>query len=324
MPEILIATLSSTGPAEPLLTVAADLAGRGNRVTVLTGAAPPGRQTEELHRALGERHHDAVIVDYGFTGIIPLLGAGLPPVLYYMPAPVMPASLRDVGGLVDRLIVPTVPSFEYPHSDLPAGVRFVGVVRPRPPDGFVPPPWWGELDGARPVVHVTQGTADNRELSQLVEPTITALADSDVTVVVSTGGRDVGALGVPVPANAFVADCLPHDLLLPKVDVLVTDGDYATVQLALAAGVPVVVAGRTGGRAEVAARVARSGAGINLQTGAPSPTAIASAVHRVRSEAGFLRKARTLEAAFARRDGVAEIAALVDEVVDERARRCVN
>ncbi|MGB3229693.1 MAG: nucleotide disphospho-sugar-binding domain-containing protein [Mycobacterium sp.] len=324
MPEILIATLPSAGHADPLLTVAADLMGRGNSVTVLTAAAHPGHQTEELRSALDERHPDAVIVDHGVTGIIPLLGAGLPPVLCYMPAPVMPASLRDVGALVDQLIVPTVPSFEYPHSDLPAAVRFVGVVRPRPPDGFVPPAWWGGLDGARPVVHVTLGTSETGDLSQLVEPTVTALADSDVSVVVSTGGRDVGALGAPVPANAVVADHLPHELLLPKVDVLVTDGDYTTVQLALAAGVPIVVAGRTGYRAEVAARVARSGAGINLQTGAPSPTAVAAAVHRVRGEAGFLRNARTMEAAFARRDGVAEIAALVDEVVGGRARPYVN
>ena len=324
MPEILIATLPSAGHAEPLRTVAADLVGRGNSVTVLTGAAHPGRQTEELRTALDERHHDAVIVDHGVTGVIPLLGSELPPVLCYLPAPMTPTSLRDIGALVDRLIVPTVPSFEYPHADLPAGVRFVGVVRPRPPDGFVPPPWWGELDGAHPVVHVAQSSVDDRDLSRLVEPTVTALADSDVTVVVSTGGRDGGALGIPVPANAFVADHLPHDLLLPKVDVLVTDGDYTTVQRALAAGVPVIVAGRTGYRAEVAARVARSGAGINLQTGTPSPDAVAAAVHRIRSEAGFLRNARTMEAAFARRDGVAEIAALVDEVVGDRARPYVN
>jgi len=66
--------------------------------------------------------------------------------------------------------------------------------------------------------------------------------------------------------------------------------------------------------------VAWSGAGINLKTGTPSPAAVRSAVHRIRSDGRYLRNARRLEAAFARADGVAEIAALVDEVVDERLR----
>ncbi|HEY9263408.1 MAG TPA: nucleotide disphospho-sugar-binding domain-containing protein, partial [Mycobacterium sp.] len=344
---------------------------------------PMPHQAAELRRALSEQHYDAIIVDYGFFGILPLLlgdRADLPPVLYYTPTPLMlssrdtaptglglppatgpagrmlhrgltllsqqvllrnaqrtadgmlislgarrlPVPLLDVGALADRLIVPTVPSFEYPRSDLPAGVRFVGLVRPRPSDDFVAPPWWPELDGSRPVVHVTQGTVDNRDLSRLIEPAIAGLAHADVTVVVSTGGRDAGEIAVPIPANTYVDEYVPHDQLLPNVDVLVTNGGYGAVQRALAAGVPVVVAGSTEDKPEVAARVAWSGAGINLRTGTPSPAAIASAVHQIRSDVRYLRNARRLEAAFARHDGVAEIAALVDEVVRERSRRVTD
>ncbi|WP_137148966.1 glycosyltransferase [Mycolicibacterium sp. CR10] len=340
---------------------------------------PMPHQTAQLCRALDQHRYDAILVDYGFFGILPLLLGGradLPPVLYYTPTPLMlssrdtaptgmgrppattvtgrmvhrgltalsqrvllrnaqraanrmltelgarrlPVRLLDVGVLADRLIVPTVSEFEYQRSDLPAGARFVGVVRPRPAVGFVAPPWWAELDGARPVVHVTQGTVDNHDLSRLIEPTITALADSEVMVVVSTGGRDVNAIGIPIPTNTYVAEYLPHDQLLPKIDVLVTNGGYGAVQRALAAGVPVVVAGSTEDKPEVAARVAWSGAGINLQTGTPTPAAVASAVRRIRTDGQYLRNARRLEAAFARTDGIAEIAAMVDEVVDERSR----
>ena len=174
------------------------------------------------------------------------------------------------------------------------------------------------LDSGRPVVHVTQGTVDNRDLTRLIEPTITALADTDVTVVVSTGGRDPAALRVPIPANTYVAEHNPHDRLLPKVDVMVTNGGYGGVQRALASGVPIVVAGSTEDKPEVAARVAWSGAGINLKTGTPTAAALKSAVDRVCTDDRYLRNARRLEAAFARRDGVAEIAALVDEVICER------
>ena len=51
-------------------------------------------------------------------------------------APRLPVFLLDVGVLADRLIVPTVPGFEYPRSDLAPNVRFVGAVHPRPARGY--------------------------------------------------------------------------------------------------------------------------------------------------------------------------------------------
>lgn len=229
----------------------------------------------------------------------------------------LPMFILDSGRLADRYIVPTVPEFDYPRSDLPANVRYVGAVHPAPSRGFRPPPWWHELDGDRPVVHVTQGTIDNADLSRLIEPTIQALGSEDV-VVVATTGRDVSRLATPLPMNTYVAEYIPHDVLLPKVDVMITNGGYGAVQRALSSGVPLVVAGNTEDKPEVAARVAWTGAGINLRTGTPTTGAVRAAVRQVLGDGRYLHNARELEAAFARRDGVAEIAALVDEVIVER------
>ena len=165
--------------------------------------------------------------------------------------------------------------------------------------------------------------SDNADLGRLVEPTIEALAGEDVIVVVSTGGRDVSELKAALPMNTFVAEYIPHDLLLPKVDVMVTNGGYGAVQRALATGVPLVVAGNTEDKPEVAARVAWTGAGIDLRTGTPTVRAVRAAVRDVLNDGRYLRAARTLETAFARRCGVAEIAALVDEVIGEH-RTAVN
>ena len=44
----------------------------------------------------------------------------------------LPTFLLDSGVLADRLIVPTVPEFDYPRTDLPANVRYVGAVHPAP------------------------------------------------------------------------------------------------------------------------------------------------------------------------------------------------
>jgi MGT family glycosyltransferase len=230
----------------------------------------------------------------------------------------LPMFVLDSGLLADRYIAPTVPEFDYPRSDLPDNVRYVGAVQPRPSQGFRLPSWWWRLDGDRPVVHVTQGTVDNADLGRLLEPTIEALGGEDVLVVATTGGRSVSDLKVARPMNTYVAKYIPHDVLLPKVDVMVTNGGYGAVQRALASGVPLVVAGNTEDKPEVAARVAWAGAGINLKTGTPGAGAVRAAVRQVLNDDGYLRRARELEAAFARRDAVAEIAALVDEVISER------
>lgn len=232
--------------------------------------------------------------------------------------PKLPVFLLDSAVLADRMIVPTVPEFEYHRSDLPEHVRFVGAVNPLPADGFVAPPWWRELAAERPIVHVTQGTVDNTDLSRLIEPTIEALADENVTVVVTTGGRPVSELRHPLPSNTFAAEFIPHDLLLPSVDVMVTNGGYGAVQRALTAGVPLVVAGNTEDKPEVAARVDWFGVGIDLHTGTPTPTMVKRAVREITGDDRYRNAARNLQCAYARRDGVAAIAELVDEVVAER------
>ncbi|MBB3603115.1 MGT family glycosyltransferase [Mycolicibacterium sp. BK556] len=238
-----------------------------------------------------------------------------------MNAPRLPVFILDAGLLADRYIVPTVPAFDYPRSDLPAHVRYVGAVHPLPTRSFRRPSWWRELNGDRPVVHVTQGTVDNADLGRLLEPTIEALGGEDVIVVATTGGRDVSDLKVALPSNTYVAEFIPHDVLLPKVDVMVSNGGYGAVQRALCAGVPLVIAGDTEDKPEVATRVEWSGAGINLRTGTPTPRALRNAIGAVLHHPHYRSCARNLQTAFAQRDGVAEIALLLDEVIAERRTR---
>lgn len=237
-----------------------------------------------------------------------------------MGVPRLPVFVLDSAILADRVIVPTVPEFEYRRGDLPSHVRFVGPVSPLPSSDFLAPPWWGELNSPRPVVHVTQGTIDNADLTRLVEPTITALADEDVTLVVTTGGRPVSQIRTPLPANTFVAEFLPHDVLLPRVDVMVTNGGYGAVQRALCDGVPLVVAGQTEDKPEVAARVQHFGVGVDLRTGTPTPAQVRRAVQTVLRDPGFRVKAALLRSVYAGYDGVAEIAKLIDEVVAQPAQ----
>ncbi|GAB7192609.1 glycosyltransferase [Kineococcus sp. NUM-3379] len=191
-----------------------------------------------------------------------------------------------------------VPELDYPRSDLPPHVHYVGNLAD-PPRTADLPPWWADVVPAgRPVVHVTQGTVANARLGDLVVPTLRALARRDVLVVATTGGADPSAVG-PVPANARVARFVDHDALLPHAAAMVTNGGYGGVQKALAHGVPLVVAGTTEDKPEVAARVAWAGAGIRLRTQAPSEAALDLAVGRVLHEPSFRAAARRLAGAYA-------------------------
>lgn len=199
----------------------------------------------------------------------------------------------------DRLFQLSIAELEYPRRELPDTVRFVGPLRRRKgvrADGL--PAWWGDLDSGRPVVHVSQGTMDNHDLGRLVVPTLRALADEDVLVVVATGGRPVDevvrAVGGRLPSNARVEEYLPYDELLPRCDAFVTNGGFGGVQRALAAGVPLVVAGSTEDKPEIAARVQWAGCGIDLRTGTPTPERVRAAVRRVLGEESLCRRTAVL------------------------------
>jgi UDP:flavonoid glycosyltransferase YjiC (YdhE family) len=146
-------------------------------------------------------------------------------------------------------------------------------------------------------VHVTQGTMDNVDLGKLLAPTIRGLAGEDVLVVASTGGRPVDELHrllQGLPDNARVAEFLPYDQLLPRTDLVVTNGGFGGVQRALSHGLPLIVAGATEDKPEVAGRVAWAGAGVNLRTGSPSPARVRRAVRRVLRDNRYRLEAQRL------------------------------
>ncbi|HUC38233.1 MAG TPA: nucleotide disphospho-sugar-binding domain-containing protein [Acidimicrobiales bacterium] len=198
-------------------------------------------------------------------------------------------------GLSKYLHIQLCPAgFEYPRSDLPPFVHFVGAPQPPIPTEFDPPSWWPRLLDSKRVVLVTQGTIAT-DPANLLAPALEGLAGRDVFVIATTGGADPAALGDP-PPNAVVERFVPYAALLPHVDVMVSNGGFGSVQLAITHGVPMVVAGTTEDKKEVTAHVAWSGVGINMRTNCPSPEAVAEAVERVLNESTFRDRTLALKA----------------------------
>jgi UDP:flavonoid glycosyltransferase YjiC (YdhE family) len=204
-------------------------------------------------------------------------------------------------------------AFEYPRSDQLEHVHLIGPIIPQPDNTFEPPPWWADLKTAKTVVLVNQGTIAN-VLEDLIVPTINALKDQQMLVVaVPVKEGDLRAL----PDHVRAAPFIPFDHLLPHIDVMVTNGGYGGTQWALAHGIPLVVAGETEDKKEVAARVEWSGAGINLRKQRPSPEDIRQAVREVLTNPVYRENAKRIQSDFAQYDAPRQAVELLEALAGQ-------
>jgi UDP:flavonoid glycosyltransferase YjiC (YdhE family) len=107
---------------------------------------------------------------------------------------------------------------------------------------------------------------------------------------------------------------LPFEWLLPKVDVLVTNSGYGSDNQALGFGVPLVTAGLTEDKADVNARVAWSGVGINLAANRPTPLALREAVRAVLENPSYRARAASMAEEYRAIDTKYEIIRILGQV----------
>lgn len=240
-----------------------------------------------------------------------LAGVGAPPL--------NGAFFMDVLSRSDLLAQFTVQEFEYARRDAPEALRFYGPMASAAAHPVAAPEWFDDLDPALPLVHVTQGTVANTDYTEVIEPTLTALADLPVQVAVTTGGRDVETLPA-LPDNAFAASYLPYDDLLARTSVLVTNGGYGGLHHAMRHGVPIVIAGDSEDKVETSARVQHARVGVNLRTGRPTPDAVRTAVQRILADDGYAARARRIGDAIAVAPGAPGLVDDVEKLLAARRR----
>lgn len=238
-----------------------------------------------------------------------------------MGLPPLGKSIMDFARDADLYLQGSAASFEYPRTDMPENVQFIGAPMPQPAADWQRPSWWSELDRHR-VVLVTQGTINN-DYDQLIRPAIRALADEGVFVVVTTGSRPPQSIGIdPLPPNVVAEQFIPYAELMPKVDLLVTNGGYGSIQIALAHGVPIVAIGKTEEKPEIANRVEWSGVGAGVKALIPTEAQIRDAVRRVLNDVTFKARANALRYEMSGLDAATRGADLLEQLagVDAVAR----
>jgi MGT family glycosyltransferase len=207
----------------------------------------------------------------------------------------------------------STPAFEYPRKNMPDSVQFVGPVLKEKDLTYQPPVWWQDLGGVDPVILVNQGTIA-MDLNDLVIPTIQGLQNEPVLVVAVP--VEQGQISV-LPQNVRAEPFIPFEHLLPHVDVMVTNGGYGATQMALAHGIPLVVAGNTDDKMEVAARVEWSKTGINLKKQRPTPDEIRWALKEVLSNPVYRENAKRVQADFARTNAPERAAHLLEGLASQ-------
>ena len=228
-----------------------------------------------------------------------------------LPCPILEAMTE----LADLYMHPGIEMFEYPAPD--STVHYIGAL-PAPAGQPTLPEWWQHLDRTKRLVLITQGTVANRDLGQVIAPALVALGGrKDLTIIVTTGGQPVDPFPVAIPSNARIASFLPYAQIMPEIDLLITNGGYGTVNMAISHGIPIISAGLTEDKEEVSAHVQWSGAGIDLRTNQATPDAIRQAVDEIFTQAGYRERARQLSLEFASHNVEAELPSLIEECVPE-------
>lgn len=183
------------------------------------------------------------------------------------------AGLRDPAP-VTRLVA-TLPALEPARPDWPSDAVVIGPLsfEPAVTELALPP-------GDRPLVVVVGSTA-SRARADLLGLALTALRG------VRIASPRFTAYAGPLPSWACSG---PGRLapLLSRAALVIAPGGHGTAAAALTMGVPMVLLPGPGDQKEVAARVARCGAGQRTR-----PPGLALAVSRVLADPGFARGARS-------------------------------
>jgi MGT family glycosyltransferase len=274
----------------------------GKNIPMRPGETPEQRQAEQ------QRREQFILQPVQEAVNAALAGLGYPA----LPCPILEAMTE----LPDLYLHPGIESFEYPDPN--SKVEYIGGL-PMPAGQPSLPEWWRQIDRSQRLVLVTQGTVANRDFSQVVAPALVALGGrDDVTILVTTGGQPAESIPVAIPANARVTPFLPYAAIMPEIDLLITNGGYGTVNMAISHGIPIISAGLTEDKEEVSAHVQWSGAGIDLRTNHATPWAIGEAADEIFTQPRYRERAKKLALEFAGHNVKAELLALIEACVPER------
>lgn len=265
----------------------------------------------DLVRLIRSEGIDLVVADAAsFAGAVAAEAAGVPHVevavaglsgnrTYFRRFMTLYDELRALVGLPPdpdleapwrHLLLSPVPRLFYGDSDLPPTFAAARM------DSFAAlpaPAWLAEL-ARRPIVYVTLGTIHNRH-PETFAAVAAAVADEDVSVVMTTGENvDPAGLG-PLPANVHVERYVPQLALLPACAAVVCHAGSGTLRAAAWYGLPMVLIPFSADQPFNARVFAEIGSAITVPPSDATPGALRDAVRGVLDGADYRARAAAVQ-----------------------------
>jgi MGT family glycosyltransferase len=205
-------------------------------------------------------------------------------------------------------LVTTIPELDPAAESAPPYLHYVGPIREVVTSDSWPSPWAPNDD--RPLVVASFSTTALWDRQRPIARTLTALASAPVRVLVSSPV----ATGMTLPPNAAAVGFVPHDLVLPDADLLVTHCGHGTVTAALAHAVPILgLPNPMADQPFLANRVQELGAGIALP-GEAGVDAVHKAAMQILEQPSFRDAAARLGESIRTSPGAAGAAGRLEQV----------
>jgi MGT family glycosyltransferase len=198
--------------------------------------------------------------------------------------------LLDQFQVAEAELLATSPAFDFPCSDLPERVKYVG---PQLGDPNWANRWkspWPASD-KRPLVAVSFSTTFQNHAAVL-QRVIEALATLPVRVLVTLGGA-IKANELKPATNCVLVESAPHSQVMGEAALVINHGGHGTVMRALVSRAVMLVIPHGRDQNDNAVRITERGAGLSLMPDA-STEAIRAACKRLLNEPSFRKAAKEL------------------------------
>jgi len=198
--------------------------------------------------------------------------------------------LLDQFRAAELELLATSKAFDFPCTDLPERVRYVG---PQIGDPNWARKWtspWPASD-KRPLVLVSFSTTFQNHAAVL-QKVIDALAPLPARVLVTLGGS-IKPTDLKPADNCVLVDSAPHSQVMREAAFVINHGGHGTVMRALMSRAPMLVIPHGRDQNDNAVRITERGAGLSLMPDA-SVEAIRTACERLLNEKSFRVAAKRL------------------------------
>jgi zeaxanthin glucosyltransferase len=208
------------------------------------------------------------------------------------------------------------PAFEFPLTNLPSHLHYVGPLRKASPQSIDFS--YDKLTG-QPTVYASLGSVQNTK-QEVFRCIANACAGLDVQLVIAHGGGMSAAEVRSLPGSILAVEYAPQPDILAKTSLTITHGGMNTILDSLTYGVPLVAIPITFEQPGNAARIRSTGVGKVISLQKLGVSNLKSAIERVLSENSYKNKARLIQQSIRQAGGVKRAADIIESVISIETR----